>query len=988
MKRSNPTAISTLFLLLGALAASHAQAQSTNLQLRLESRTNGLDLRVNGSADSGAFFLYQAFDLQSLLDSPTVAVQTNTPLTNGLRFSIPKPSALPSQMFFTAAHWPGRTLDDFGDPENYPEDPAPEAVLVTSGVPDNLISGQQFTADFFVMTPEGHLLDLTQAVSILVLRQSDGVSHPDAQVSPATGQLVGGHLRMTMTITASTSLEGYTLGLGPSVSLSKNASRLTLAQFLKAAFNVTGSFTNSSHSNQLYQLLEDRRVAARDTNPVWAYPLSGGGHPVSGTFGEWRGDENKRIHAGLDLAATHSEAARASRGGVVSALGTVSISPPMGDFVTIDHGDGWFSRYLHLQASQIGVKVGQVVQRGDTLATNLFTWSREHLHFEIRRTNNISQWNVGTPGSGQDPLQIGAINPDSAIFPESPVPPGVTLPALEEIGLTRQHPATNAFSKSTPADNATGPVFVVAKFLDKEPKTGGFRRLSLRAIGFQPEGISTNNWIWTSNETAIAALLPPLNGTPSVAMQKGFARYKLITIVNPNTGGTTHVASDTDYYRYWWKWDTSSYTNATGPRTNVLTGVDYGNATSNYTFTFGPQIKSNALVQVSALQYRFTNVAYLGATTPAALGNAALFVQPDRYKLQILKTNGQPLEGVAWMEGGTALSGNTPLSRPFSTHTNEQTYTFTLPQNTDIGGLKLRVSSVLVTNIAHEICLCGGPDMAFIPAGPFTMGSDEYPGYGEQPIHTVQVGGFCMDKYEVTKALWDEVYQWAITHGYDFNNPGLGKAATHPVHTVSWYDTLKWCNARSEKEGRVPAYYTSAAQTGVYRSGQVNVQNDWAKWNTGYRLPTEAEWEKASRGGLSGRRFPWGDTITHAQANYYSSASYAYDISPTRNYHPTYATGGLPYTSPAGSFAANGYGLYDMAGNVREWCWDWYGSTYYSSSPGIDPRGPATGSHRVVRGGSWYDGAFNCRTANRYDDYPTYRDSSFGFRSVLPPGQP
>ena len=252
-------------------------------------------------------------------------------------------------------------------------------------------------------------------------------------------------------------------------------------------------------------------------------------------------------------------------------------------------------------------------------------------------------------------------------------------------------------------------------------------------------------------------------------------------------------------------------------------------------------------------------------------------------------------------------------------------------------------------------------DFAVIPSGSFSMG-DALDGLTDATPHTVNVSAFYMQKKETSKAQWDEVRAWGVLNGYTDLAAVAGTAANHPVQVVSWYDVVKWCNAKSEKDGLTPCYYTDAAQTAVFKTGSNNIDNTMVKWSAnGYRLPTEAEWEKAARGGLSGKRYPNGDSITTADANYDSSVG---------------------STTVAGTYAPSGYGLSDMAGNVWEWCWDWYSSSYYGTPESLtDPSGPS-GSNRVMRGGSWVYDAGYCRVANRIDGSPGSSDIIFGFRPV------
>jgi formylglycine-generating enzyme required for sulfatase activity len=287
-----------------------------------------------------------------------------------------------------------------------------------------------------------------------------------------------------------------------------------------------------------------------------------------------------------------------------------------------------------------------------------------------------------------------------------------------------------------------------------------------------------------------------------------------------------------------------------------------------------------------------------------------------------------------------------------------------------------RPSSQLRFKVVADDLLPDPAKFAIIPAGAFTMGHTIGDMEGDETPVNVTVSQFYMGKNEVTKAEWDEVRTWAISNGYTNLRAGAGKASNHPVQSVNWFDIVKWCNARSQKEGLTPCYTVSGA---VMKTGTTAPEMNWTA--NGYRLPTEAEWERAARGGVSGKRFPWGtDTISHSQANYYASRSYSYDASgPVQNFHPTYLTGSTPYTSPVGSFAANGYGLHDMAGNVFEWCWDWYGASTYVNGA-TDPRGAASGTDRVARGGSWGTIASECRAADRSYGNPANSGESLGYR--------
>jgi formylglycine-generating enzyme required for sulfatase activity len=259
-------------------------------------------------------------------------------------------------------------------------------------------------------------------------------------------------------------------------------------------------------------------------------------------------------------------------------------------------------------------------------------------------------------------------------------------------------------------------------------------------------------------------------------------------------------------------------------------------------------------------------------------------------------------------------------------------------------------------------------DMVRINGGTFVMGSpaSEVSRGDSEVQHTVTVSPFLMGKYEVTQKEWQDVIGTNIRQQrdkMDTSRPLYGEGDAYPMYYISWYEAVDYCNKRSAKEGLTPAYAISG--TNVTRNRSAN----------GYRLPTEAEWEYACRAGTT-TPFNTGNNITTSQANYNGNEPY------NNNAKGTYRETAMP----VGSFPSNAWGLYDMHGNVAEWCWDWDGD--YSLAAQTDPEGPtgpdSSVPFRILRGGSWGYSGLYLRSACRDLDTPSNRNDDLGFRVVRP----
>jgi formylglycine-generating enzyme required for sulfatase activity len=263
----------------------------------------------------------------------------------------------------------------------------------------------------------------------------------------------------------------------------------------------------------------------------------------------------------------------------------------------------------------------------------------------------------------------------------------------------------------------------------------------------------------------------------------------------------------------------------------------------------------------------------------------------------------------------------------------------------------------------------GYGEFVYVPAGPFKMGDNFGDGESrERPVHTVEIDAFYIAKYETSNGDWrkfrddpgyDDTKFWPegrvvpknqVPYWTDARNHGgaTPNSDEYPVLGVNWDSAVAYCNWLSAKTGKK------------------------------YRLPTEAEWEKAARG-TDQRRFPWGNQIDHSTARYTTDG--AFETAMPVGYYDGTKRGDVQTHSNASP-----YGAFDMGGNVMEWCQDWYSRTYYSVSPRKNPKGPATGAYRVVRGGSFFMDGLDLRSYARQAAWPSYQSHRMtGFRAAREP---
>jgi formylglycine-generating enzyme required for sulfatase activity/murein DD-endopeptidase MepM/ murein hydrolase activator NlpD len=857
--------------------------------------------------------------------------------------------------------------------EEVPPDPS-ELYFLSPDLPETLPENTAFSLTLEVNDADGELLSIGGQFTLSLVLADDTPVPFQYTLEPSTLAAVNGVAQTTLTIHTANSLSEVFLAVdffpSPSpIGLQGLGDRRRLA-------GPTGGAKKIASTRVSYDDFKD------DTQD-WGYPLPET-YSLAGLYGEYPG--HSAIHWGVDLTAPKGTKVLAAKRGVV--IRVWYLGGTLGKYVAVYHGNGSVTCYLHVDPK---VTQGTKVEKGDVLAT-VHDWGAPHLHFEMR---TLSATDIAIANQkkgykkffGRKLKNLGSpVNPISSnyTFSSSLITDDSHFPSVQAIFLSADHPAETALS--LPPSNPTpdllsgdypSEIFVVAQVVDYQKSSqGNTNVLNPKRIAFKPDAnpSGAREIVYGNTENNILSLSPKLQGKGGTGGD--FPGYVLLP-----PGETVGAAFRERRYKYWFDWDTSVYATLPGPHGFELEIEDIAGKTKSQVYSFGPKILHDGQPWLVPEGGTEAHVSVNSRTGPPPNPTGDVVLRDIGYATATVSPSSD--WEVDFVDAGP---GQANVERPglasFSVTSDNQTTDLAISVRSKRAGvtsgvLTLKVNSAVFPNIHDEVTIkltaqsseepVPIPAMVKIPAGTFVMGSPETEilrNIWDTPQHTVTIShDFYMSNFEVTRREYlavmgnDPSYFTTKERTGQPIDPDLNR----PVEQVSWNDAMSYCakvTASEQAAGRLPA-----------------------GWE--YRLPTEAEWEYACRAGKS-TAFHYGPDLRSGMANFYGYGEYVGGTGTVNNPNGMF----LARTTAVGSYVPNAFGLYDMHGNVWEWCLDWVGSVgSYPLGSVNDPRGPSTGSYRVGRGGGYNSLARDCRSAMRDPFAPAYRNSNVGFRVVLASGQ-
>jgi formylglycine-generating enzyme required for sulfatase activity/murein DD-endopeptidase MepM/ murein hydrolase activator NlpD len=811
--------------------------------------------------------------------------------------------------------------------EEVPPDPD-ELYFLSPDLPDILPENTAFPLTLEINDADGEPVSIDGQFTLSLVLANDTPVPFEYTLAPSTVAAVNGVAETKLTIHTVESLSDVFLA----VAFFPSTSRIGLQGLgdRRRLAGPTGGAKKIASTRVSYDDYKDT-----DTKN-WGYPLSKG-YPIAGMYGEYPG--HSAIHRGVDLTAPKGTNVLAAKQGVVIRVGNVGGT--QGKYVAVYHGNGIVSIYLHVDPK---VERGMKVEKGGVLAT-VHDWEAPHLHFEMRKLSPadiaIANQEKGFKKFfGRLLKNLGSpVNPISTEFTFSPslITDDSHDPSVQAIFLSADHPAKRVLSlppsDPTPdlgSGDYSSKIYVVAQVVDYQTVSpGNIKVLNPKRITFKPDANpgGDREIVYGNTESSILALSPGVQG-------KGGTGGEMPGYVLLPAAETGSSAFRERRYKYWFDWETSVYARIPGPHGFKLEIEDFAGKPDSRGYLFGPKILHDGqpwLVPDEGTEKRVSVRSRFGPLPNPTGDDLVLDVG---YATATVSPSSD--WSVDFVDAGL---GQSSVERAglanFSVTSDNQTTDIAMrvrPLRTGVtsGVLTLRVNSAVFEKIYDELTIQLNPEASQepvpipagfvrIPAGTFTMGS---PATEKQRIldetqHTVTLTkDFYMSKHEVTQREYMAVMG---------NNPSrFTGELNRPVEQVSWNDAMSYCaklTASEKAAGRLQA-----------------------GWE--YRLPTEAEWEYACRAGTR-TPFHYGTDLRSGMANFDGKREYGGGTGSVNNGNGSY----LARTTTVGSYVANAFGLYDMHGNVWEWCLDWKGA--YPAGSVNDPKGPSSGSFRVVRGGGW-----------------------------------